>query len=136
MLKNAFALLIILTLAAVVVSCRSTPEGTESGAEHTVACFMHIEASVSGVVIQTNHTVAGQAPLTLKVFGDISETFHSFGSPEFVVTAVAPSTNYFTQTKSFRAGKPSAPGDRIPGLVYFDMSQSSGGLLIDSIPSR
>lgn len=101
-----------------------------------MACFIQVEASVPGVTIETNHVVAGTAPMTLKVFGDINETFHSFGNPEFVVTAKPPSTNYFLQTRIFRTGKSSAPGERIPGLIFFDLNQRSGSLLIDSIPSR
>lgn len=127
---------VMLGVAPILASCRTSPPGGDSGPDHTVACYIKVEASVPGVTIETNHVVAGQTPMTLKVFGDASETFHDFGSPQFVLTAHPPSTNYFLQTKMFRTGKGSAPGERIPGLVFFDMSQPSGGLMIDSIPSR
>ncbi len=126
----------MLGLIPILSSCRSSPASGDSGPEHTMACFIQVEASIPGVTIETNHVVAGKTPLTLKVFGDASETFHNFGSPEFVLTARPPTTNYFIQTKAFRTGKGSAPGERIPGLVFFNMSQESGGLMIDSIPSR
>jgi hypothetical protein len=121
---------------ALLVGCKMSPAGTESGPDHTVACFIQVEASVPGVTIETNHVIAGTAPLTLKVFADVTDTFHNFGSPEFVLTAKPDSTNYFTQTRTFRTGKGSTPGDRVPGLVFFDMSQRSGSMLIDSIPYR
>jgi hypothetical protein len=133
---DPFSICATVSLVLLFSGCKTSPVGTESGPEHTVACFIQVEASVPGVTIETNHVVAGMAPLTLKVFADASETFHNFGSPEFVLTAKPASTNYFVQTRIFRAGKGSAPGDRIPGLVFFDMNQRSGSLLIDSIPSR
>lgn len=135
-IHQALSVSATLSLFPVLFGCQSPSRGGDSGPEHTLACFIQVEASVPGVTIETNHAVAGKAPLTLKVFGDASETFHDFGSPEFTVTAKPPSTNYFIQTKTFRTGKGATPGERIPGLVFFDMSQPSGGLMIDSIPAR
>ena len=135
-IHHALSVSVALSLFPVLFGCQTPPPGGDFGPEHTLACFIQVEASVPGVTIETNHIVAGTTPLTLKVFGDPSETFHDFGSPEFVVTARPPSTNYFVQTKTFRTGKGATLGDRIPGLVFFDMSQPSGGLMIDSIPAR
>ena len=131
-LRNGAAL----ALVPLLFGCKTSPSGTESGPDHTVACFIQVEASVPGVTIETNHVFAGTTPLTLKVFADATDTFHSFGNPEFVLTAKPASTNYFAQTRTFRTGKGSVPGDRIPGLIFFDMSQRSGTMLIDSIPYR
>jgi hypothetical protein len=113
-----------------------TPPGEEGGADHTIAYFIQVEASVPGISIETNHVVAGRTPFTLKVFGDMPGCFHNFGSPEFLVRAIPSSPNEFVQTRAFKTGVPSAPGERIPGLLFFDMSKAEGALLIDSIPSK
>ena len=109
---------------------------SESGPEHTVAYYIKIESSLPEVTIETNHVGAGKTPLILRVFGDPPGTFHNFGSPEYSLGALSQSTNEFAQVRTFRAGKRSTPGERIPGLVFFDLSQPSGGVLIDSIPDR
>ncbi len=116
--------------------CGTTGSDSESGPEHTVAYYIKIESSLPEITIETNHVVAGKTPLTLKVFGDPPGTFHNFGSPDYSLRALPLSTNEFPQARIFRTGKRSTPGERIPGLVFFDLSQPAGGVLIDSIPDR
>ena len=127
--------LLIFSAAGLCAGCQTAGDA-ERGPDRTVAYYVQIESSVPGITVETNHAVAGQTPLTLKVFGDVPGCFHNFGSPEFVLRAVPSSTNEFAQTKVFRTGNRSVPGDQIPGVVFFNMSQPTGGLLIDSIPAR
>jgi hypothetical protein len=122
--------------AFALAGCQMTPPGEESGPKHTTAFFIQVETSFPGVTIETNNVTAGRTPLTLKVFGDSLGSFHNFGNPEFVVRAIPSRTNEFPQTKIFRTGVLSAPGDPIPGLLFFDMTKPQGALLIDSIPSK
>lgn len=131
---NSVALLAGLCLAA--GGCGTSAPNTERGPERTVAQYVKVESSVPGVSIETNNVFAGKTPLTLVVFGDAPGTFHNFGKPQFVLRALPLSTNQFLQTKVFRAGKGSAPGDSIPGLVFFDMSQPSGAMQIDTFPEK
>jgi hypothetical protein len=127
---------LIPTLSCVLlVSCESVPP-EDRGPDHTSAYYMQVQASVPGITIETNSVVAGVTPLTLKIFGDVTGEFHNFGSREYVLRAVPSGTNQFVQTRVFRTGNHSAPGDHIPGLVFFDMSQPGGGVSIDSIPER
>ena len=121
--------------AAVFYSGCRTP-GEERGPNGTVAYYIRVESSVPGVPIETNRVMAGTTPLALKVFGDARGGFYNFGSPEFVVRAIPTSTNQFAQSKVFRTGKDSAPGDHIPGILFFDVSQLKGGMIIDSFPDR
>jgi hypothetical protein len=76
------------------------------------------------------------APLSLKLFCDVPGTFHNFGSSEFMLQALPLGTNQFLQTKVFKTGKHSNPGERIPGLVFFNRNQPNSGLIIDSIPDK
>jgi hypothetical protein len=135
-MHRSFIITVVLVMTGMVVGCRTSAPDEESGPGHTVAYYISVESSVPNVTIQTNQVVAGKTPLILKVLGDEPGSFHNFGSPEFVVQALPPSTNEFSQTKTFRSGKGTIPGDRIPGVIFFDMSQRSGGIMIDSIPSR
>ena len=88
------------------------------------------------MTIETNSVLAGKTPLTLKIFGDVPAAFHNFGSPEFVVRALPITADQFLQTRVFRTGKNPREGDKIPGLLFFDMSQQGSGMLIDSIPDK
>ena len=116
--------------------CRDlAPEG-ERGPDGTIAYYLSIESSHPGVSIETNHVFAGKTPLTVQIFGDPPGTFHNSGSSEYVLHAIPSTTSEFAQTRVFRTGKPSAPGDKIPGVIFFDMSQQTGGLLIDSFPDK
>lgn len=127
--------LLVFTSAGLWNGCQ-TASPDQRGPDRTVAYYINVDSSVPGVAIETNTVIAGKTPLALKVFGDVTGGFHNFGSTEFVIRAIAPSTNEFTQTKSFRTGKNSPPGDRIPGIIFFDMSRPTSGLSIDSIPER
>ena len=119
-----------------IAGCQSSSPDAETGPQHTEAFYIHVESSRPGVTIETNHVVAGQTPLTLKIFGDIPGLFHQFDSPDFVISALPLNTNEFAQTKVFKTGTHSHPGDRIPGVIFFNMSERTGGLSIDSIPVR
>jgi len=123
-------------LIGLAAGCGTTRPDSESGPDHTSAYYIRVESSVPDVTIETNDVAAGKTPLTLKVFGDSPGTFHNFGSSQYSLRAVPLSTNQFAQARSFRTGKGSHRGERIPGLIFFDMSQPSGGVLIDSIPDR
>ena len=101
-----------------------------------MAHYLKVESSVPGISVETNGVYAGQTPLTLRVFGDSTGTFHNFGTPQYVLRALPQTTNQFLETKVFRAGNRSVPGDSIPGLVFFDMSQAQGAMQIDSFPEK
>jgi hypothetical protein len=101
-----------------------------------LAYFIKVESSVPGAGVETNGVFAGKTPLTLKVFGDYPGYFHNFGSPEFVLRASPENTNEFFQTRTFRTGRGSTPGDRIPGFIFLDLSQPGGGVIIDLAPDR
>lgn len=126
----------VVGLIAAVAGCETTgPEGG-SGPEHTVAYYIEVESSVPDVTIETNNVAAGKTPLTLKIFGDPPGTFHNFGAPNYSLRALPPSTNDFAQEHSFRAGKRNEPGERIPGVIFLDVSKPAGVAIIDSIPDR
>ncbi len=118
-----------------LAGCHSTPP-EDRGPDHTEAYYIQIESSVPGVTIQTNGVAAGVTPLSLKVFGDDPGRFHDFGNSEYVIRALPGSTNQFLQTRVFHTGKGSVSGDRIPGVIFFDMNQPNGGVSIDSIPEK
>src|SRR5947209_17646578 len=118
-----------LGLTCTLLGCRDlAPEG-ERGPDGTIAYYLSIESSHPGVSIETTPVIAGKTPLSVRIFGDPPGTFHNSGSPEYVLHAIPSTTNEFAQTRVFRTGKPSAQGDKIPGVIFFDMSQQTGGLL-------
>jgi hypothetical protein len=127
---------IAVSLSGMLPGCQTSVPDSEAGPEKTAAYYVKVESSEPGVTIETNQVYAGKTPLTLKVFGDNPGAFHDFGSPEYTVRALPLTTNQFLQTRVFRTGKGSALGDRIPGLIFFDMSRQTGGFLIDSIPDK
>ena len=127
--------LTLLGLAGFLSGCQTSAPDTEQGPDKTLAQYVHVESSVPGIRIETNGVYAGNTPLTLKIFGDPPGTFHDFGNPHFILRALPLTTNQFTQTKVFRAGKRST-GDPIPGLVFFDMSQPNSAMQIDTFPER
>ena len=129
--KSAFgAAVLLFALAWSLSGCRTSPPGTETGPHHTIAHYLTVESSIPGVTIETNGVVAGKTPLKLKVFGDAGGTFHNFDNNEFVLRALPLNSNQFLQTKIFRTG------DRIPGLMFFDMAQPNGAMQVDSIPEQ
>lgn len=127
---------IVVGLAAILTGCKTSTPDSESGPDKTVAYYVKVESSEPGVTVETNSVSAGKTPLVLRILGDVPGTFHNFGSPEYTVRALPLTTNQFVQTKTFRTGKSSVPGDRIPGLIFFNMSQKGGGMLIDTFPDR
>jgi hypothetical protein len=127
---------IALISAAALLGCKTGFHSGEPGPDGTLAYYFKVESSVPGAGVETNHVFAGKTPLTLKVFGDYPGTFHDFGGPEFVLRVTPENTNEFIQTRIFRTGHGSAPGDNIPGLVFVDLSQPGGGVIIDSTPDR
>jgi len=82
-----------------------------------------VESSDPGARIEVNGETVGNAPLTLKIFGDPDGTFHDFGSYEYVVRAFPVKTNQFVQTRIFRTGRMFAGEDYIPSQIYFDLNQ-------------
>jgi hypothetical protein len=133
---RAATFVVLLYLASLLTACRTTTPDSEHGSDKTVACYLKVESSVPGVTIETNKVFAGKTPLTLRIFGDTPGSFHNFGSPEYVLSALPLTTNQFLQTRVFKTGKGSVPGEKIPGLIFFDMSQQSGGLIIDTFPDK
>jgi hypothetical protein len=133
---HKFALLALPLCVEILAGCQSSAPDADHGPDKTIAHYMKVESSQPGVSIETNGVSAGTTPLTLKIFGDFTGTFHDFGNPEYVLRALPLETNQVVQTRVFRTGKSSAPGDRIPGMVFFDMNRQGGGILIDSIPSQ
>ena|SRR5690348_11272319 len=134
--STAIDWILLPVLVCLLPACQSSGPDTERGPDRTVATYLKVESSVPGIAIETNGVFAGKTPLTLRVFGDAAGTFHAFGSPEYRLRALCSTTNEFTQVKAFRAGTRSVPGEKIPGLIFFDMSQPGGAVLIDSIPER
>jgi hypothetical protein len=128
---------IILSAVIVFAGC-STFHEEEPGPEKTIAYYIQVQSSVPGVIIETNSVVAGPVPITLKIFGDSPGNFHNFGNPEFTVRAIPPTTNQFVQARVFRTGTVghSGSGDKIPGVIFFDVNQQKAPMLIDSYPTQ
>lgn len=82
-----------------------------------------VDASAPGARINVNGQDVGNTPVHIKVFGDPDGTFHDFGSPYFMISAAAISTNQFPQVRYFGTGYMFGPEDRVPDRVYFEMSQ-------------
>ena len=119
-------------MAVVVAGCETTPKG-EKGPEHTKSFYVQVQASVEGVRIETNNMYAGTAPVTLRILGNKNGTFHNFaGNPQFVFRALPVTSNGLAPTQVFKAGNSSSPGDRIPGLIFFDMARPGGSFSVDS----
>ena len=120
-----------LGIAAFIAGCETTPS-SEKGPEHTKTFYVQVQASVEGVRIETNNAFAGNAPLTLRILGNKDGTFHNFGNPQFVFRALPLTTNGLAPVQVFKAGTSSSPGDRIPGLIFFDMARPTGSFSVDS----
>lgn len=103
--------------------CDTIPPGAERGPHGTMAYYVKIEASDPDVRIEANHAPIGNAPLTLKIFGDPDGTFHDFGSYYYIVQAFPARTNQYVQTAIFRTGHLFTPEDRVPSRIYFDMNR-------------
>ena len=115
--------------------CATTPpaKNAERGPNGTIAYEVQIEASEPGVRIEANNDHVGNAPVTLKIYGDKDGTFHNFGSQEYIIRAFPLNTNQTVQTKVFRTGGWFSQEDQIPRRIFFDMNQK-GGFSIDLPP--
>ena len=133
-MKRLLCYTALLLTAFILAGCASEPPNVEHGPNGTIAYLVPIEASEPGVKIEADNNYVGEAPLTLKIFGDRDGTFHNFGSSEYVIRAIPASTNQFTQTKVFRTGGWFSQEDRIPTRLYFDMNQKTSGFSIDLPP--
>jgi hypothetical protein len=122
-------------LVAAMLGCSSTPKA-DKGPEGTKAFYVQVQTSREGVSIETNNVFAGKAPLVLRLMGDKDGTFHNFGSPQYVIRALPESTNSFIPTQVFKTGDKSSPGDRVPGLIFFDMNSASGSFSVDTFPDK
>ena len=123
-MKTTFLLVASVAAAGLVAGCDTTPPGAERGPHGTIAYTVPLTASPPGARIDVNGEYVGNAPLTLKLFGDKDGTFHDFGSYYFVIRAFPLTTNQFPQVRYFRTGR-FGPEDRIPKEIYFDMNQAS-----------
>jgi hypothetical protein len=121
--------------AVFIIGCSSTP-ADDKGADGTTAYYIRVQTSREGISIETNNVFAGKSPLTIKLFGDKDGTFHNFGAPQYVVRALPESTNHFIPTQAFRTGNKSSPGDRVPGMIFFDMDSASGSFSVDTFPDK
>ena len=121
--------------ASMLVGCATPESPIERGREGTIAYSVQVEASEPGVRIEADNDYIGNAPLTLKIFGDKDGTFHNFGSQEYVIKAFPSDTNHFVQTKVFNTGRWFQAEDKIPKRIYFDMTQKSGNFTIEP-PSK
>lgn len=110
--------------AVLLAGCATPiPPGAERGPHNTMAYEVSVEASAPGARIEVNGELVGEAPVTIKLFGDPDGTFHDFGSEFFEIRALPVGTNQFSQLRLFRTGRFLTPQDRIPQRIYFDMNQ-------------
>ena len=125
-LRLAFRLLLAVASLPWLAGCSSTETSNkapiEKGLHGTIAYMIPVEASEAGTKIEVNHQAVGNAPLTIKIFGDKDGTFHNFGSDEFVVRGYPPRADQFPQTKIFKTGAFGIKDDKIPQRIYFDFS--------------
>jgi len=132
-LKGKVLLLGNVVAVLLLAACSSTTPA-EKEPHGTKLFYIQIQASHEGVSIETNNVFAGKAPFTLGVLGNKGGTFHNFGSLEYVVRAVPAVTNGSWPTQAFKTGDGSTPGDRIPGMIFFDMDRPSASFSVDTLP--
>jgi hypothetical protein len=114
---------VFIVAAVAVTGCQTFPPGAERGPHGTMAYQVPIGASDAGVKIYTNGQYAGEAPLTLKIFGDTDGTFHNFGADLYVLQAAPAQTNQYAQTRVFHTGGWFMPEDKIPASIHFDVNK-------------
>lgn len=116
-----------LASALLLGGCATTPlpPGAEPGPENTMAYNVLVEASSPGVRVEADGKYVGEAPVTIKIFGDPDGTFHDFGEYRYVVRAFPAqgATNEYVQTQSFKTGRMLDSEEKIPGRIYFQMNQ-------------
>ena len=121
--KLVFAVAAAAALAFLTGCETPLPPGAEPGPHGTIAYNVLIEASEPGARIEANGQSIGNAPVTLKIFGDRDGTFHDFGAYEYIIQAFPLATNQYPQVRVFRTGHLLTPEDHIPNRIYFDMTQ-------------
>jgi len=112
-----------LAALGLLTGCQTFPPGAERGPHGTMAYQVAVDASDPGVKVYADGQLKGEAPLTLKIFGDTDGTFHNFGSDQYVIQAVPARTNQHVQTRVFHTGGFFMPEDKIPDRIHFDMNQ-------------
>lgn len=121
---KAIAIPLVGLFASLLAGCETPlPPGAEPGPNGTMAYSVLVEASEPEARIEANGEHMGETPVQMKIFGDRDGTFHDFGSSTFVIRALPVSTNQFPQTRVFQTGQMLGPQDKIPGRIYFDMTQ-------------
>ena len=125
--KTSVLLSCWLALMGVGCSTTDTGAGVEKGRDGTIAYYVEIESSSPGARIEADKDYIGKTPVTWKVFGDKDGTFHNFGSYELVVKAYPTKEGERIQTKVFHTGGWFQDEDLIPGKLFFDMSEGTGG---------
>jgi hypothetical protein len=128
------AALFIVGVTGVILTGCSTPKSAaqgdvEKGPHGTIAFTILVESNEPGVRIEANKDYVGETPLRLKVFGDKDGTFHYFGSPHYVVQAIAVKPGQNKQTKIFRTGDSFTGEDKIPNRIYFDMNDPENSVI-------
>jgi hypothetical protein len=126
----------VLATLILVVGCSSIPEGVEKGPDGTIAYTIEIETSEPGARIEVNGDYVGNAPTSVKVFGDKDGTFHNFGSDEYVIQAFPVKPGQKVQTKVFYTGKWFGNEDQIPKRLFFDFNISDTGKFTIDLPAQ
>lgn len=106
-----------------LVGCVNTPidPNAERGPQGTILYEVKVEASDPGTKIEANGDYVGEAPCTLKIYGDPDGTFHNFGRYDYTIRAFPANSALHEKVKTFRTGGWFTPEDLIPKRIYFDM---------------
>ena len=111
------------SLCLLLVGCASAPPLEPGQPKGAIAYMVSVETSEPGARIEVNDDYVGNAPLTLKVWGDKKRRFRSLGGGHFVIKAYPVQAGQTVQTKRFRTGgAPFAPVDIIPKHLFFDLN--------------
>ena len=131
MMKH-FERLIALAGIGALAACSGTQANKpEKGPQGTIAYYIQVESSEPGARVEVDGDYIGNTPMKVRVFGDKDGTFHNFGQDDYMVRVFPVSKGQFVQTKVFKTGRWFSQEDRIPGRLYFDLSQKSEGFTID-----
>jgi len=114
-----------MAVALLLAGCATPPPGVERGPKGTIAYDVAVESSPPGARIEVNGQIVGNAPMHLKVFGDLNGKFYDFGWDYFVVRALPVATNQFVQARLFHTGHGLSSKDLIPARIEFDMTKPS-----------
>lgn len=118
-----FCLLLAASAFPTLTGCVNTPidPGAERGPQGTILYKVKVEASDPGAKIEVNGDYVGEAPCTLKIYGDPDGTFHNFGRYDYTIRAFPANSALHEKVKTFRTGGWFTPEDQIPKRIYFDM---------------